>query len=219
MCFSIAASVAAGSALSAVGVATITKAKRKADVPFAMIPLLFGIQQLAEGLVWLSFRFDALLLNTTTTFVYSLFAYVFWPMYVPFAVRSLETVPWRKKVLSLFQLVGITVGAYLLYFHIQVPVTSQVINKSIVYAAPHFDTLWVIVFYFTATCMSALFSSHKLVNIFGVLVFISATASYQFYAASFVSVWSYFAAILSVIVYWYIKTQSVAEKQVEPRLR
>jgi len=210
MCFSATASFVAGTVLSAVGVVTITKAKRKAEIPFAMIPLLFGIQQLTEGLVWLSFRFGALWLNTTTTFVYSLFAYTFWPMYVPFAVRLLETVPWRKKLLSLFQLVGVAVSAYLLYFHIQVPTTSQVINKSIVYAAPHFDIFWVLVFYFTATCISALFSSHKLVNIFGVLVFISAIVSYRFYAASFVSVWCYFAAILSVPVYWYFKRKPVA---------
>jgi hypothetical protein len=153
------------------------------------------------------------------TFVYALFAYVFWPVYVPFAVRSLETVPWRKKLLSLFQLVGIAVGAYLLYFHIQVPVTSQIINKSIVYTALHFDTFWIIVFYFTATCVSAFSSSHKLVNIFGVLVFISAIISYWFYVSLFVSVWCFFAAILSVLVYWYFKRKSVAERRFETDYR
>lgn len=203
MCFSATASFVAGSALSAVGVGTIKKAKQKVEVPFAMIPLLFGIQQIIEGLVWLSFRFNFLPLNTISTYAYSLFAYVLWPVYVPFAVRLLETMPWRKKLLSLFQVIGIAVAAYLLYFHIQVPVTSQVINKSIVYAVPHFETFWVIVFYFTATCISALFSSHKLVNIFGVLAFTSAIVSYQFYALSFVSVWCFSAAILSTIILLY----------------
>jgi hypothetical protein len=51
MCFSATASFVAGSALSAVGAVTITKAKRKAEIPFATIPLLFGIQQLTEGLI------------------------------------------------------------------------------------------------------------------------------------------------------------------------
>ena len=219
MCFSATASFVAGSALSAVGIVTIKKAKRKAEIPFAMIPLLFGIQQLIEGFVWLSFRFNALWLNVTMTFVYSLFAYVFWPIYVPFAVRALETVSWRKKALSLFQLVGIAVGAYLLYFHVQLPVTSQVINKSIVYDAPHFATFWIIVFYFTSTCVSMLFSSHKLVKIFGMLVFIFAVVAYQFYALSFISVWCFFAAILSVLVFWYFKRKSVAKKQVETDYR
>lgn len=210
MCFSATASFIAGGTLTVAGVLTLTQAKTKAELPFASVPLLFGIQQLAEGLVWLSFRFGAPWLNTSMTFIYSLFAFVFWPVYVPFTVRSLETVPWRRKLLSLFQLVGIAVSAYLLYFHIQLPVSSQVINKSIVYASPHFYTFWVITLYFTATCVSAFFSSHKLVNILGVLIFISAIVSYRFYTASFASVWCFFAAILSlfilgIFIYWRFK--------------
>lgn len=216
MCFSATVSFVAGASLSAVGAITITKAKRRAEVPFAMIPLLFGIQQLTEGLVWLSFRFNALPLNIISTYTYSLFAYVLWPMYVPFAVRQLETVPWRKKLLSLFQLVGIAVGAYLLYFHIRLPITSQVINKSIVYTAPHFDTFWVIVFYLTATCLAALFSSHKLINLFGGLALLSALLAYWLYSASFVSVWCFFAAILSFIIILYF---FVAMKPTRPKGR
>lgn len=203
MCFSATASFAAGASLSAVGVVTIKEARRKTELPFAMIPLLFGVQQLTEGLIWLSFRFNLLSLNAIPTFIYSVFAYVLWPIYVPFAVLLLEIVPWRKKILYLCQLAGIAVGIYLLYFHIQFNVTSQVINKSIVYVAPHFDVFWVSIFYFIATCISALLSSRKLVNVFGILVFVSALISYWFYASSFVSVWCFFAAILSVTVLLY----------------
>ena len=56
MCFSATASFTAGSVLSAVGIATIMKAERKSEVPFAMIPLLFGVQQFIEGVVWLTLR-------------------------------------------------------------------------------------------------------------------------------------------------------------------
>ncbi|MBF8281056.1 MAG: hypothetical protein HW383_829 [Candidatus Magasanikbacteria bacterium] len=201
MCFSATASFVAGTALTAVGVVTIKKAKRKSELPFAMIPLLFGLQQLTEGLVWLSFRFPAPLLNAVTTNVYSLFAFMLWPIFMPFAVRSLETVPWRKKLLFFFQLIGLAVGAYFLFFHLQSPATSQIINKSIVYSAPHFYYLLAIVFYFSATCISTLFSSHKLVNLLGVLVIISAITTYRFYTVSFVSVWCFFAAILSFIIF------------------
>jgi len=59
MCFSATASFVAGTSLSAIGVATIRKAERRSELPFAMIPLLFGIQQLVEGIIWLTFRYDA----------------------------------------------------------------------------------------------------------------------------------------------------------------
>ena len=42
MCFSATASFIAGVSLSVLGVATVKKVKRKAEIPFAMIPLLFG---------------------------------------------------------------------------------------------------------------------------------------------------------------------------------
>jgi len=55
MCFSASASFIAGASLFAVGVATLKRARARAELPFAMIPLLFGIQQLTEGVIWLTF--------------------------------------------------------------------------------------------------------------------------------------------------------------------
>ena len=201
MCFSATASFVAGSALSAVGVITIKKTKRKAEIPFAMIPLLFGIQQIIEGVVWLSF--GSSLLNIIATYAYSLFSHVLWPIFVPLSVGLLETVPWRKKVLLVFQFIGMAVGLYLLYFLVKFPITSRVINESIVYDSPHFYLILVLIFYFAATCISSLFSSHKIINVFGVAALLSAAVAYGFYAQSFISVWCFFAAILSVIVLFY----------------
>ena len=91
MCFSAAASSVAGTSLSAIGVATLRRAETKTEVPFAAIPLLFGIQQLTEGVIWLTFRHDAPLLKQSMTYVYSGFSHVLWPIYVPFAMSFMET--------------------------------------------------------------------------------------------------------------------------------
>ena len=152
MCFSASASFIAGASLSAVGGTTLIKAKRKAEIPFAMIPLLFGIQQITEGIIWLTFRLDASLLKMTMTFVYSLFSHVLWPIFMPFSIALLETVPWRKKIISALQLTGIAVGLYLLYFILKFPVTAEVLDKHIVYVSPHFYILAVMGFYLAATC-------------------------------------------------------------------
>lgn len=180
---------------------------RKAEIPFAMIPLLFGIQQIVEGMIWLSFRNASPFPNTTLTLIYSLFSHVLWPMFVPLAVGLLETVAWRKKALAACQVAGAAVGLYLLYFIVQTPVTSRILGQHIVYESPHFYIAPVMIFYLIATCVSSLLSSRKIIRIFGALSLTAFVAAYANHVATFVSVWCFFAAVLSFIVYCYFKQE------------
>lgn len=205
MCFSAPASFIAGATLVAGGIATLRMASRPAEMPFAAIPLLFGIQQLVEGLIWLSFRDASPLSNPPLTFVYSLFSHVLWPIYVPFAVRLLETVPWRRRALAATQIAGIMVGLYLLYFLVRDPITSRVLGQHIVYESPHFYIGEVMALYLSATCVSSMLASHRVVRLFGALSLTTFLAAYAIHAATLVSVWCFFAAILSFIVYWYFR--------------
>ena len=191
--------------MSVLGVATVKKAERKAEIPFAMIPLLFGVQQIIEGMLWLSFRFDAPLLNVIMTYVFTLFSHVLWPIFVPFSIGLMETVAWRKKVISAFQITGIAVGLYHLYVIVKFPVTSE-INGDIVYVSPYFNKVPVLVLYLAATCVGAFFSSHKIINIFGALALLLFMVAYWFYTVAFFSVWCFFAAILSVVIYLHFKS-------------
>jgi len=190
--------------LSILGVATLKKTERKAEIPFAMIPLLFGIQQIIEGMLWLSFRFEAPLLKETTTYVFTLFSHVLWPIFVPFSIGLLETTAWRKKVIGAFLITGIAVGLYLLYSIVKYPVVSEV-NCHIVYALPHFHKIQVMALYLAATCAGCFFSSHTMIKIFGVLALLLFMAAYWFATVAFFSVWCFFAAILSAVIYLHFK--------------
>lgn len=205
MCFSATASFVAGTALSATGVVVLGGAKTRSDVPFATIPLLFGIQQVVEGGVWLSLQYGLASLNYIATYTFLFLAYVFWPIFVPFAVGLLETDLHRKKILYLFQGIGLMIGLYLLNFIIQNPMVSQVSNKSIVYSMPPQYGVLLVGMYVFATCVSCLFSSHRIINLLGVLAALSLAIAYYFFTASYVSVWCFFAAILSIVVYLYFK--------------
>jgi hypothetical protein len=200
MCFCAAASFTAGAILSLVGVATLKLTKRREEVFFAMIPLLFGLQQLIEGLLWLSFQYEGKLLNVVMTYAFVLFSHILWPVFVPFSIGYMETVPWRKKVIRGFQLTGIAVAAFLLYFIVRYPITSE-IREHIVYVFPHFHIPPVLALYIAATCVSALFSSQRIVNLFGALAFVLFVVAFWFYYVAFFSVWCFFAAILSVVIY------------------
>ena len=200
MCFSAAASFTAGIALLAIGAVTTRRVRRKLELPYALIPVLFGLQQLIEGALWLTFPVEAPILNTVLTHVYSLFSHVLWPVYVPVAVLLLETTPWRRKVLIAIAAAGAAVGGYLLYYLIRLPIVAQVTGAHIAYVSPHFYAFAVMGLYLLGTCVSSLFSSHRSVRWFGLASFLSFVAAYAFYAAWFISVWCFFAAVLSVIV-------------------
>lgn len=203
MCFSATASFVAGAALSATGVVILSETKSKKERAFAAIPLLFGVQQFIEGGVWLSFQYGWSFLNHVATYGFILFAYVFWPTFMPFAVRSLEPDTSRRKILSAFLVLGLAVSSYLLYFIVSNPVASEVVNKSIHYSAPKEYGIFIVAMYLFATCASCLFSSHRTINLFGVLSILSLSIAYYFFTSSFVSVWCFFAAILSIVVYLY----------------
>ena len=183
-----------------------------------MIPLLFGVQQLTEGVIWLTFSHDAPVLKQTMTQVYSGFSHVLWPMYVPFAMGVLENVPWRKKTLFAFEAAGIAVGLYLLYFLVTAPVVAEVIDNHIVYDSPHFYIVPVMVFYLAATCISCFFSSHRFVNLFGVLALVSFIAAYLIHVRALVSIWCFFAAILSLLIYMHLRFRDLGGFPRDPAL-
>jgi hypothetical protein len=201
MCFSASVSLVAGTSLLVVGIVTVRKARHKDELPFAAIPLLFGVQQLIEGVIWLTFRFDSPMLNPAMTLLYSLFSHVLWPIFVPFAVLLLEPVNWRRKALAAFLAVGLGTGLYLLVGMFRFPIASRAEGGHIEYDSPHFFIGPVIAGYLAATCISMLFSSHKTVKLFGVTALLSFVASYAVYTQWFFSIWCFFAAILSGIVF------------------
>ncbi len=209
MCFSAPASFVAGTTLCAVGVATLKRTEARTEIPLAIIPLLFGVQQLTEGVVWLTFSHDAPLLKQTMTYLYSGFSHVLWPIYVPFAVGILEAVRWRKKAIFAFEVAGVAVGLYLLYFIVTLPVVAEVVGNHIVYASPHFYLIPVMVLYLAATCVSCFFSSHGFVKLFGVLALLSFIAAYVVHLMALVSIWCFFAAILSLLVYLHLRFRNL----------
>jgi hypothetical protein len=139
------------------------------------------------------------------TYLYSGFSHVLWPIYVPLAIGILEAVPWRKKVIFAFAFPGVAVGFFLFYFMLADPMVAKVIGRHIVYVSPHFYTVSVMVLYLTATCVSCFFSSHGFARLFGGLMLLSFIAAYFVHVDALVSIWCFFAAILSLLVYLHLK--------------
>lgn len=203
MCFSATASLAAGTFLAGVGVVTLRMVRYRSELAYAAIPVLFAIQQLTGGGVWLTFEPTLQRLNVAATQLYSLFSHVLWPMYVPVAALLLERTATRRKALSAVVAMGFSVGVYLLATLLTDGIVARPIGPHIEYDAPHLYIPVVMALYLVATTLSLLLSSHGRVRLFGALTFASpvlAYVAYVAYARWFISVWCFFAAVLSGVV-------------------
>ena len=218
MCFSPAASFAAGAGLAVVGTVTLRKVRQRREIAFAAIPMLFAVQQLTEGVVWLTFRYPSPLLNAVSTNIYSLFSHVLWPIYVPLAVLLIEPVKSRRRIVLLLQAAGVAVGLYLLVFMILEPIKSMPMGGHIVYMSPHFFIGIVMTLYLAGTCVSMLVSTHIMAKVFGVVAILSFLLSYLYAKVALVSVWCFFAAVLSVIVYLHFMLREIRVIEPAPHL-
>lgn len=198
MCFSTLASVTAGTALTVAGGVTVGMARRRGELPLALIPLLFGVQQLTEGAVWWSLDHDDARIKVVSITVYLLFALVLWPFLVPFAILCMETVPARRKVMAALLVVGGMVGLQGLSTVVRSPGAPHVHVSSIRYDMPSFT---VIGLYLTATCLAALVSSHRFVKLIGAGARGLGLLTLWLYAAVFISLWCFFSAVLTIIIF------------------
>jgi hypothetical protein len=214
MCFSATASFAAGGALTAAGIGILRRARTRERIPIASIPLLFGLQQLVEGVVWMSF--DKPVLHLVATYFFTFFSHVLWPFYLPLAVYLNETGPKRKKALKWFVVFGVSVSIYMIYYILRGPVSSEIVQNCIYYSIPYSDSYLLLLAYVIATCACCFISSHKYIRTFGLAVFGGLMISLWSYRFAFYSVWCYFAAILSLIIYVHLgprkQLQQMADK-------
>ena len=200
MCFSATASFAAGAGLVAAGAFSVSKTRSRRELLYAVIPLLFGVQQLIEGVIWLTFRSEATALNPAMTFAYSLFSHVLWPMYVPWAALVMEPAAARRRWMLACAAAGTAAGLFLLANMLRFPIEARALGGHIEYASPHFFIVLVMAGYLAGTCLSLLFSSHRYVALFGAAALAAFGFSYLVYSRWFISVWCFFAAVLSIVV-------------------
>lgn len=212
MCFSATASFSAAAALLAIGVASVRRTRRTAELPYALIPICFGVQQLLEGLLWLAQSPPQPCLSALLTQGYSAFSQVIWPIYIPLAVYLLEPPGWRRHVMRLIALAGATVSAYLLWYMVHVPVVAQFSAQHIAYVFPHFHEPLATVLYLFAACVCPLLSHWPRVRLFGWLASLSLLGTAYFYEQWFISIWCFFAALLSAVVWLQFAPQSRTAK-------
>lgn len=216
MCFSAGASFSAGLVLAVIGIATIKKASNNSQLIFASIPLIFSIQQIVEGILWLTIgNIEFVFFEQIATYVFLLFAQVLWPILVPISIFYLSKNDSYKLIQRILIGVGIAVSFYLLLCIIYYDVSSEIIEQHIVYhqGSPKFliGNLPAF-FYVVATILPPFFTKIKHVWYLGLINLIASSISYLFYTHFLVSIWCFFASLMSISV-WFILYELNKTKQ------
>jgi hypothetical protein len=203
MCFSAGSSFAAGAVLTAIGVVSIKKAIIPEQISFASIPLIFAVQQITEGFLWVSLSNSAYVsLQDVSIYNFLFFAQVVWPVWVPFSVIKLEPKNKRKKSEKVLLVIGVIVSLYLLYCLLTFPVQASIVGNHIAYKQDYPKSLSQIggILYFLATIAPPFFSKIKKMWMLGTAVLISYIITAVFYTGYIISVWCFFASVISIAV-------------------
>jgi hypothetical protein len=206
MCFSATASFSSAAVLAGLGVLTVRSAREPRELPFAAIPFLFAVQQLIEGVIWEGFQRDAELARAMTV-AYVFFSHFLWPVFIPLAVLLIEPSSSRRRDLVILACIGAAVSGYLVFQTAVHGVESRPEGEHIAYVLPLAFAVATTVLYVLSTTASLLLSSHRTVRIFGIGTLVAFVVTYAFYEHWLVSVWCYFAALLSAIVLLHFKTR------------
>lgn len=188
-------------------------------MPYAAIPTIFALQQFVEGSLWLALPASSPWAGSLTI-TYLMFSNIFWPIYVPLAVLMIEPNAAHRRRLLFPIAAGIGTGAFFLVALSTNSVSAAITNSHIHYDLPHSHDRIAFAFYAAATCLAPLLSSHRMVKLFGVALIISMAIAYAAYAIWFASVWCYFAALLSVVVYLHFRLRDThgAQTSVSPQV-
>lgn len=209
MCFSAGASFGASAILSIVGAVSVMKARTIPQGLFAAIPFIFSIQQVAEGLVWLSFSNEEMPGRSFFTHIFLVFAIMFWPVWIPLTTWLLEKDERRKKILSVVLVAGIIVAVgfacVVMFNPIEAVATDHHIQYKLDLPPAVKNLMWLFnILYFTTTIISTFISSTKGMKLLGIVFIASYLFAIYFYKSSVLSVWCYFAAVLSIVVLWIV---------------
>ncbi|MFM9378042.1 DUF6629 family protein [Gordonia sp. VNK21] len=202
MCFSATASFVGAGVITAAGVGTLALVRDVRQLPFAALPLLFGLHQFTEGWTWLELgdQTDACLTGPGVH-TWVLFAWALLPFFVPWAAWLMEPPGRRRSLIAVPFAVGTALALYLLYLSVQPGIRVEVVDGNLDYhMGIGYSPAWLAVPYVFATCLAPMLSRHRYVFAMGLGNLIAMTAAALLNAAGFASLWCTFAAFLSLIV-------------------
>ena len=199
VCFSPEGDLVGGLVVSTIGVDACRHLRdRKSQLLLATTPLLLGVHQIDESLVWWGLEGHVShSVGRVAMWIYLVIALVIVPILVPVAIFRLAPTTRRRWVIALFVALGIAVGAYLAATMLQGPVTVRRGAYHLAYSVGLQHGILIVGLYIMATCGSLLFSGYRHVVVFGLANLVVVGILARLTADGFASLWCFYAALSS----------------------
>jgi hypothetical protein len=199
MCYSAQVSLITAGYLALAGIWSLRNNRLKGAHFFAAIPLIFAAQQAIEGLLWLAQAHHLPFVQAYGPYAYLFFAFLFWPIYVPFSIYMLEPLTKHNLLLRSCIIIGILTACvlfgYILCFGAQAEALSGHIHYII--HIPYIVRVICTLLYLSVTVLPFFCTSVAYMPLLGFTLLASYIIAYFFYYTHIVSLWCFFAALLS----------------------
>tara|TARA_B110001454_G_C12723098_1_gene435720 strand:- start:1767 stop:2438 length:672 start_codon:yes stop_codon:yes gene_type:complete len=210
MCFSATASFTSAAVLTSTGAAAMILNNDPKQRSFVALPFIFGAQQAAEGVVWLTLQNSNLYsFQLGAVIVFMFIAHALWPAWIPWAISRMEIVPRRKLYLYIGQAMGIFFAVVATYVISTGGPHSEIVGQCLNYGfekntASFFPPNMHAIFYFSSTVLPFFISSIRWVRRTGFLILVGLLITLSFWKYATTSVWCFFAAIASIYIWIHV---------------
>jgi hypothetical protein len=142
-----------------------------------------------------------------SSYLFLLAAVVVWPIIVPLSILKMERSKNKRRLIKIFLITGIFVSLYYSIGLLIYNVDPEISNHHIKYtnSFPKGLAKPVFIMYLHATLGPIFLSSVRRMWIFGLLVTLSCIITAIFFREYLTSVWCFFAAFISVIIYLIVR--------------
>ena len=223
MCFSATASFTSATILIPVGAYCLRAASRKKpnEIPTALVPFFFGIQQLSEGFVWHGIEHNDNYLIKNGSLVFLFFALSFWPFWFFFTSSINDP---RSKARMIFAVCAfLSIGWFWFMYrplieNAEVDLQVKVINHSLHYSFAPIDNLSTFVknllrmLYFLCVAVPLILGPGSLGRGYGIVFAAMTIFAAVVFNYAFISVWCFFAAIITIYLARYFYKLEPASK-------
>lgn len=221
MCFSATVSYSAAAMLVTTGVYAVQQARRlpRPYLMWALVPVLFGLQQAFEGRVWQELDAGDAGAAVPYALGFHFFSHFLWLWWLPLSSYLVEPRQTgklgkiRKGVIGGCAIFGAFAGTLVYsvmlshpeWMSVGVREHSVTYDFSVPWRSPFHLPITPAALYALTILVPLLLSSHRLIRIFGVLVVLSSVLTSSAYGYAYVSVWCFFAAVLSLYLVYMIR--------------